>query len=102
MPPRKTMTRCSPRMPKMKEAEVGEGSTPGAGRNLDFVSKIELVIHTSTKNHFTQPLAFDDTEVSTRYKLMLPHWGDIFRKIIQEYYLELTPHIDPDVRILYD
>jgi hypothetical protein len=86
----------------MKEPEVGEGFTPGAAKQLDFVSKTELVIHTSTKNKFTQPSTFGDTEVSTGSKVMLPHWGDLFNKINQEYYLEFTPHNNPDVRILDD
>jgi hypothetical protein len=59
MPPRKPMTRRSPRMPKRKEPKVGEGSTPGAARELYFVSKMKSVIHTSTKKEFTQPLMFD-------------------------------------------
>jgi hypothetical protein len=102
MPPRKPMTRRSPRMPKMKEPEVGEGSTPGAARELDFVSKMESIIHTSTKKEFTQPLTFGDTEASTGSKVVLPHWGDLYRKISQEDYLEFTPHNNLDVRILDD
>jgi hypothetical protein len=56
MPPRNPMTRNSPRNPKMKEVEVSEGYTTGVERNLYFVSKTESIIHTSTKNEFTQPL----------------------------------------------
>ena len=56
MPPRKPTTRRSPRTHKMKESEVGEGSTSGFAREIDFVSKMKSVIRTSTKNEFTQPL----------------------------------------------
>jgi hypothetical protein len=45
---------------------------------------------------------FDDTEVRTVYKLILPHWGDLFSKINQEYYLEFIPHTDLDIRMLDD
>jgi hypothetical protein len=49
MPLRKPTTKHSPRMPKMKELRINEGSTSAAARELEFVSKIESVIQTSTK-----------------------------------------------------
>jgi hypothetical protein len=84
-------------MPKLKEPEVGEGSTPSAARELDFTSKTESVIHTSTKKQFIQPPAFSDTEATTWSKVVLPHWGDLYNKISQEDYPEFMPHNNPDV-----
>jgi hypothetical protein len=49
MPLRKPTTKHSPRMPKMKEPRINEGSTSVATRELEFVSKIESVIQNSTK-----------------------------------------------------
>jgi hypothetical protein len=50
-------------------------------RELEFVSKIESVIQTSTKNKFTSPLMFGDIEEGTGYKVMLLHWGDVYNNI---------------------
>jgi hypothetical protein len=86
MPPRKPMTRRSPRAPKLKEAEAGEGYSPDIVRQLEFATKVESVIRTSTKKEFTQPPAFGDTEASTGPNIMLPQWGDLFNKINREYY----------------
>jgi hypothetical protein len=96
------MTRCSPRAPKLKEAEVGEGSSPGAARKLEFATRVEPVIKKSTKKAFSQPPTFGDTEASTGSKIMLPQWGDLFNRINQEDYPEFIPHNDPDVRALDD
>jgi hypothetical protein len=38
------MTRRSRREPNLKEEEVGEGSSPGVARKLEFVTKAEPVI----------------------------------------------------------
>jgi hypothetical protein len=102
MPPRKPMTRRSPRAPKLKEAEIGEGSSPGTVRQLEFSPRVEPVIKTSTKKAFSQPPAFGDTEATTGSKIMLPQWGDLFNRINQEDYPEFIPHNDPDVRVLDD
>jgi hypothetical protein len=51
---------------------------------LDYAHRVEPVIKTSTKKYFVQPLAFGDTEASTRYKLILPQWGDLFNEISLE------------------
>jgi hypothetical protein len=102
MPPRNPTTRRSSRVPKMKEPEVGEGSSLGAAKQLEFSPRLEPVIKTSTKKVFTQPLAFGDTEASTGTKVVLPHWGELFKKISQEEFLEYVPHSDPDVRVLDD
>jgi hypothetical protein len=90
------------RTPKMKEEKVGKGSTPSAARELDFVSKTKLVICTSTKKDLTQPSTFDNTKASTGSKVVIPHWGDLYRKINQEDYPGFTPHSNPDIRILDD
>jgi hypothetical protein len=102
MPPRKSTTRRSPRMPKLKEPEVGEGYMPSVARQLDFASKTESVICTSTKKQFIQPSAFSDTEATTGSKVVLPHWGDLYNKISQEDYPKFTSHSNPDVRVLDD
>jgi hypothetical protein len=102
MPPRNPRTKCSPRMPKMKEAKVDEGSTPGTARDLDFVSNTESVICTFTQKEFSQPLMFDDTEASTGSKMVLPHWRDLYIKISQEDYPKFTPQNNLDVIILDD
>ena len=61
MPPMKPTTRCSPRALKLKEAEIGEGSSLGAARQLEFSPIAEPVIKTSTKKAFSQPPYFGDT-----------------------------------------
>jgi hypothetical protein len=81
MPPRNPTTRCSPRAPKLKEAETGEGSSPGTARQLEYAPRAEPVIKTSTKKYFVQPPVFGDTEENTGSKVMLPQWGDLFNRI---------------------
>jgi hypothetical protein len=71
-------------VPKLKEPEVGEGSSLGREKQLEFSPRLEPVIKTSTKNIFTQPSIFGDTEENTGGKVVLPNWGEIFKKIIQE------------------
>jgi hypothetical protein len=102
MSPRNPTTRRSPRAPKLKEAETGEGSSPGTARQLEYTPRVEPVIKTSTKKSFVQPLVFGDTEASTGSKVMLPQWGDLFNRINWEEYPEYIPHNDPDVRALDD
>jgi hypothetical protein len=81
MPPRKPTTRRSPRAPKLKEPEVGEGSSPRATRQLEYTLRPELVIKTTTKKVFFQPPVFEDIEANTGSKMALPHWGELFNKI---------------------
>jgi hypothetical protein len=102
MLPRKPTTRRSPRAPKLKELETCEGSSPGIARQLEYAPKVEPVVKTKTKKVFIQPLAFSDTEASTRSKVALPQWGYLFNMISREEYLEYIPHNDPDVRVLDD
>jgi hypothetical protein len=71
-------------------------------RQLEFVTKVESIIRTSTNKAFAQPPAFGDTEASTGSKIMLPQWGDFFNWINWEDYPEFIPHNDPDVRMLDD
>jgi hypothetical protein len=97
MPPRKPTTRRSLRAPKLKEADIGEGSLPDTARQIYFTTKVEPVIRTSTKKAFSQPPAFGDTEANIGSKVVLPQWGDLFNIISQEYYPEFVPHSDPDV-----
>jgi hypothetical protein len=81
IPPRNPTTRRSSRVPKLKEPEVGEGSSLGPTKQLEFSPRPELVIKTSTNKFFTQPLAFGDTEASTGTKVVLSHRGELFKKI---------------------
>jgi hypothetical protein len=74
-PPRKPTTRQSSRVPKMKEPDLGEGSSPGVANQLENTPRLEPVIKTMMKKIFTQPPAFGDTEASTGSKETLPHWG---------------------------
>jgi hypothetical protein len=71
-------------------------------KQLEFSPRPEPVIRTSTKNIFTQPPAFGDTEASIGTKTVLPHWGELFQKIKREEFPEYTPHNDPDMRKLDD
>jgi hypothetical protein len=81
MSPRNPTTRCSLRAPNLKEPEIGKRSCPGITSQLEYVSRSELVIKTTMKKFFIQPLAFDDTEASTRSNMVLPQWGDLFNRI---------------------
>jgi hypothetical protein len=72
MPSRNPTTRCSPREPKIKEEEIGEGSSPGTARQLEYIPRTEPIIKTSTHKYFFQPPIFGDTKASTESKLMLP------------------------------
>jgi hypothetical protein len=58
--------------------------SPGPAKQLEFSLRPELVIRTSTKNIFTQPPDFGNTEASTGGKVVLPHWGELFKKISWE------------------
>jgi hypothetical protein len=102
MPPRKQTTRRPPRASKLKEPEVGEGSSPVATKQLEFALKPEPVIGTSTKKAFTQPSAFGDTEENTGGKAVLRDWGELFKKISREEFSEYIPHNDLDMRKLDD
>jgi hypothetical protein len=102
MPPRNSTTRRLLSVPTLKELEVGKGSSLGVAKQLEYMPRLEPVIKTSTKKAFIQPPAFGDTDASTRSKMALPHWGEIFNKISREEYLEYIPHSDPDVRVLDD
>jgi hypothetical protein len=100
MPPRNPTTRCSPRAPKLKEAEIDEGSSPGTVRPLEYARRVELVIKTLMNKEFIQPMVFGDTKMTTGSKVMLTQWGDIFNRINQEEYPECIPHNNLDVKVL--
>jgi len=102
MPPRNPTTRCSPRAPKLKEVETGEGFTPGTTRQLEYASRVESVVKTSKKKYFVQPSVLGCIEANIISKVMLLQWRDLFNRISQEEYLECIPHNDPDVRALDD
>jgi hypothetical protein len=102
MPPRKATTRRSTRAPKLKEPEVGEGSSPRSAKQLEFTLRPKPVIKTSMKKAFIQPLTFGDTEARIGSKTTLPHWGELFKKIRREEYPKYIPHSDPYVRVLDD
>ena len=102
IPPRNRTTKRSLRESKLKELEVGEGSSPGAAKQLEFTLRPKPVIKTYTKKVFTQPSSFGDTEACTRTKETLPHWRERLKNIIQEEFLEYIPHSDLDMRNLND
>jgi hypothetical protein len=86
MSSRNPTTKRSLRAPKMKEPEVGEGSSLGATKQLEYTLSLELINKTKTKKVFIHPPAFGDTEARKRSKMELPHWGEIFNNINQEEY----------------
>jgi hypothetical protein len=102
MPPINPTTRRSSKEPKLKEPEVGRGSSPRAEKQLEYTMSPEPVIKTAMKKVFIQPPAFGDTEASKGSKMTLPHWGELFNKISREEYPKYIPHSDPDVRALND
>jgi hypothetical protein len=89
-------------VPKLKELEVGEGLSLGPTKQLEFTLRLETIIRTSTKKVFTQPLAFGDREENIGGKEILPHWGELFKKIIPEEFSECIPHNNPYLRKLDD
>jgi hypothetical protein len=106
MPPRKPTTRRSLRASKLKELEFEEVSSPrtspAAAKQLEFYPRLEPVIRTSTKKVFTQPLTFRDMEESIGTNTTLHHWGELFKKISWQEFLEYIPYNDPDMRKLDD
>jgi hypothetical protein len=102
MPPRKPTTKKSPRIPKPQESEAGEGSSLAVTRKLEFTSKPIPIIKTITKESFTQPSAFGDTEANIGTKTTFPQWEDIFKEIKHEEFPEYAPHSDPHTRKLDD
>jgi hypothetical protein len=100
MSPINPTIRRSLRAPKLKEIEVGEGSSPGIAKQLEYTPRPEPIIKTKMEKVFIQPQAFGDTEESTGSKLVLPHLGDIFNNISREEYSEYIPHSDTYVRFL--
>jgi hypothetical protein len=102
MPPKKPSTRKFPRVPKLQESEVGEGSSPAVTRQLEFTPKMVFVIKRITKDPFFQPPAYGDTEASIGAKMAFPRWEEVFKKIKKEEPLEYTLHSDPKMRNLND
>jgi hypothetical protein len=84
MPPKKPTTRKYPRAPKLQESEEGERSSPTIARKLEFTFKTMPIIKMITKEAFTQPLTFWDTEANIGTKTMFPCWEDTFKKIKHE------------------
>jgi hypothetical protein len=101
-PLKKPTTRKSLRVPKLQESEEGEGSSPVVARKLEFTSKPASIIKTITKESFTQPPTFGDTEVNIGTKKTFPRWEDLFKEIKHEEFPEYAPHSDPNTRKLDD
>jgi hypothetical protein len=95
MPLRNLNTRRSPREPKLKEPEVGEGSSTWVTKQLEYSTRPEPVIKTSTKKFLIQPLTFGYIEASTGTKTTFPHWGELFKKISQKGILRIHPTYYP-------
>jgi hypothetical protein len=53
MPSRNPTTKHSPREPKMKEAEIGKGSSMGTARKLEYAPRVGPVIKTTTNKYFS-------------------------------------------------
>jgi hypothetical protein len=102
MPPKNPSTRKSPRVPKLQESKIGEGSSLVVARQLEFAPKMVSVIKAITKEPFVQPPTFGDIEASIGAKMTFPHWEEVFKKIKKEEPLEYTPHNDLDTRKLND
>jgi hypothetical protein len=102
MPPKKPTTRKSPRVPNLQESEAGEGSSPAVARKLEFTSKPASINKTITKEAFSHPPAFGDTEVNIGTKTTFPQWEDMFKEINHEEFPKYAPHSDPDTRKLDD
>jgi hypothetical protein len=102
MTPKKPTTRKSPRIPKPQESKAGEGSSPVVARKLEFTSKPTPIIKTITKEAFTQPSAFGDTEANIGTKTTFPRWEYLFKEIKHEEFPEYAPHSDPHMRKLDD
>jgi hypothetical protein len=102
MPLRNPTIRHSPKEPKMKKDGIGEGSSLGTTRHLEYAPRVDPTIKKTTKKYFVHPPTFGDTEESTRSKVALPQWGDLFNIIIEEDYLEYIPHSNLDLRVLND
>jgi hypothetical protein len=48
----KQTTRHLSRAPKLKEIDVGKGSSPGVAKNLEYILRPNPVIKTTTKKFF--------------------------------------------------
>jgi hypothetical protein len=57
----------------MKELELGEGSSPGVTKQLEYTPRPTLVILTMMNKVFNQTPTFGDTEECTGSKAALPH-----------------------------
>jgi hypothetical protein len=102
MPPKKPTTRKSLRAPRLKEPEVGEGSSLVIARQLEFDPMLVPIIKTTSKKAFIQPLAFGDPKVNIGTKTVFPCWEEIFKKIKREEFPEYTLHNDPNMQRLND
>jgi hypothetical protein len=100
IPPMKPTTRKSPRVPKLQEPEVGEGSSLIVTRQLELFAKPVPIIKITINKSFIQPLTFGDIEVNIETKTIFPRWEELFNKIKKEETLEYAPHNDPDTRKL--
>jgi hypothetical protein len=100
MTPRKPTTRRSSRALKLKEIELGKGSSPRVSKQLEYALREEPIINTKMKKVLIQPPTFGDTKASTESNMVLPHWGELFNKISREKYPEYAPQSDPNVRVL--
>jgi hypothetical protein len=67
---------------------------------LECAPRAEPIVKTTTKKYFVHPPTFGDTKASTKSKVSLPQWGDLFNIINREEFPEYIPHNDPDVRAL--
>jgi hypothetical protein len=103
MPPRNPTTRRSPRAPKLKEPEVGEGSSPGAAKQLEFSPRPWNQSLKHPQRRFSLNLQPLETQRQAPGPKQYSHiGGNSSRRSTEEEFPEYVPHSDPDVRALDD
>jgi hypothetical protein len=81
MPPRRSVTQESLKIPKGKGAQLGEASNPAPTKGVEQMPKIEPVIRVPLKKVFNQLPLYKDKEPSTGNKVLLPSWNELFIEI---------------------
>jgi hypothetical protein len=82
--PRNPTTKRSPRAPKLKEDDIGEGSSLGTTRQMEYAPRVDPIIKTTTKKYCFHPPNFGDIEESIGSKVALSEWEYLFNRVSQE------------------
>jgi len=99
--PRRPTTHQSPKTPKGRNEQAGEASSSRT-KAIEFSSKMEPVIKMSQKKPTNPPPLYKDIVASSKFKVLLPTWLDLYNKIYHDDFPEFTPHSDLEVRVLDD